>query len=187
MHVSELALVPGAETHTLFDGDVTRYPETHFLDFVVDGRSFRDVVDGGRGQVTELCRPWLDTVQESVERLLGRQETPGLPEDRVALLVCLVCGDLGCGAITARLSISEDQVTWSEFAWEDGDGDPTPVDVRLEGDDRLVFSRAAYESLLASAPDRIAAMPYEELEHRGRRFLWPWQWGWRLPRSDTRE
>jgi hypothetical protein len=52
LRVSELALVPGVETHTLFDRNISRDPGTHFLDIVVDGRSFRDVVDGGVGQVT---------------------------------------------------------------------------------------------------------------------------------------
>jgi hypothetical protein len=27
----------------------------------------------------------------------------------------------------------------------------------------------------------LQAMPYDELAHRGKRFLWPWEWGWRLP------
>ena len=59
----------------MMDGNITRHPETHFLDFVVDGRSIREMVDGGPGHVTELCRPWLHAVPESVERLLGRLGT----------------------------------------------------------------------------------------------------------------
>src|SRR5450759_3120278 len=50
---SELALVPAVEVHTWLDGNITRHPETHFLDFVVDGRSIREMVDGGPGHVTE--------------------------------------------------------------------------------------------------------------------------------------
>lgn len=184
---SELALVPAVEVHTLLDGNITRHPETHFLDFVVDGRSIREMVDGGPGHVTELCRPWLHAVPESVDRLLGRLGTDGLPENRVALLVCGVCGDLGCGAVTARLNLSQDQVSWSEFLWEGGVGDPTSIDVAHEGDGRIVFNRAGYEAMLTSAYERIAAMPYDELEHQGRRFLWPWQWGWRMPKTDNDE
>ena len=41
--------------------------------------------------------------------------------------------------------------------------------------------------MLTSAYERIAAMPYDELDHRGRRFLWPWQWGWRMPKIDEDE
>jgi len=171
----------------MMDGNITRHPETHFLDFVVDGRSIREMVEGGPGHVTELCRPWLHAVPESVDRLLGRLGTDGLPENRVALLVCGVSGDLGCGAVTARLNVSQDQVSWSEFLWEGGVGDPTSIDVEHAVDGRIVFNRAAYGAMLTSAYERIAAMPYDELEHRGRRFLWPWQWGWRMPKTDNDE
>jgi len=179
---SELALVPADEVHTLLDGNITRHPKTHFLDFVFDGRSLREMVDGGPDQVTELCRPRLHAVGESVARLLGRLGTEGLSENRVALLVCGVCGDLGCGAVTARLNVSQDQVSWSEFRWESGVGGPTAIDVKDQIDGRIVFSRAAYEAMLKSAYERIAAMPHDEPEHRGRRLLWPWQWGWRIPK-----
>jgi hypothetical protein len=186
---SELALVPAVEVHTLLDGNITRHPETHFLDYVVDGRSIREMVHVGPGHVTELCRPWLHAVPESVDRLLGRLGTDGLPENRVALLVCGVCGDLGCGAVTARLNVSQDQVSWSEFLWEGGvgEGGPTSIDVEQEVDGQIVFNRAGYDAMLASAYERVATMPYDELEHRGRRFLWPWQWGWRKPKTDNDE
>jgi hypothetical protein len=171
----------------MMGGNITRHPATHFLDLVVDGRSIREMVDEGLGQVTELCRPWLHAVPWSVQRLLGRLGTDLLPENRVALLVCGVCGDLGCGAVTARLTLSKDQVSWSEFLWDGGEGDATSIDVAREGDGRIVFNRADYEAILTSAYERVAAMPYDELEHQGRRFLWPWQWGWRMPKTDKDE
>jgi hypothetical protein len=184
---SELALMPAVEVHTMMDGNITRHPQTQFLDFVVDGQSIREMVEGGPGHVTELCRPRLDAVPESVDRLLGRLGTGGLQENRVALLVCRVCGDLGCGTLTARLDVSQDQVSWSEFLWDGGVGDPTSIDVGREVDRRIVFNRAGYEAVLTSAYERVAAMPYDELEHQGRGFLWPWQGGWRMPKPDKNE
>ena len=91
--------------------------------------------------------------------------------------------------MTARLNVSQDQVSWSEFLWEGGvgEGDPTSIDVEQEVDGQIVFNRARYEAMLTSAYERIATMPYDELEHRGRRFLWPWQWGWRIPKTDNDE
>ena len=41
--------------------------------------------------------------------------------------------------------------------------------------------------MLTSAYDRIAAMPYDEIEHPRRRSLWPWQWGWRMSKTDNDE
>jgi len=46
----------------------------------------------------------------------------------------------------------------------------------------LSFDRALYQNAFADAFERLASFPYDDMAHRGRRFLWPWQWGWRLPR-----
>ncbi len=56
------------------DGRYHRTFEHHFLDFMIDGRSLRDVV-GGQDMVTPLSRPWLEEVPAEVDRLLGRRET----------------------------------------------------------------------------------------------------------------
>lgn len=44
----------------------------------------------------------------------------------------------------------------------------------------LVFDRRDTE-VVAHAYARVAQFPYDQLAHRGRKFLWPCQWGWRLP------
>lgn len=161
------------------DGNITRHPESHFLDLVVGDRSLRSAVGKpARDLVTELNRPWLPEVAEAVDRLLGRRSGDLLAAGRVALLVCPVDGDLGCGQLTAALDLTPEAVTWSDFLWEDGIFDPRPVE-QLE--EPLTFHRAQYEAALADAHERVAAFPYDELAHRGRRFLWPWQWGWKLP------
>jgi hypothetical protein len=46
-------------TQTVYDGNVTRHPEPHFLDFVVDGTSLGDLT--AVDLVTELNRVWLRT------------------------------------------------------------------------------------------------------------------------------
>ena len=49
--------------------------------------------------------------------------------------------------------------------------------------ERLTFDRSGYEAVFADAYEQVAAFAYDELAHHGRRFLWPWQWGWRVPRG----
>jgi hypothetical protein len=39
----------------------------------------------------------------------------------------------------------------------------------------------SYEAVLAGAGARLGKMPYDELAHKGKRFLWPWQSGWKMP------
>lgn len=179
---SELAtlhLEPAVVTGVLHDGTITRHPESHFLDLVVDGRSLRSVA-ATPGLVTEPNRPWLVNVPGVVERLLGRRPSEDLTPGRVALLVCAMDGDLGCGQLTTALSVGDTEVSWSNFRWEDDISDPRPVEPL---DRPLTFDRARYEAAFADAYEWVAGFPYDEPAHHGRRFLWPWQWGWKLPRD----
>lgn len=49
-----------------------------------------------------------------VRQLLLRAPS-ALPSGRVPLYICSQCGDLGCGAITVRVSLVEDCYVWSEL------------------------------------------------------------------------
>jgi len=178
---SQLTLQSAVLRRTLHDGDVTRHPESHYLDFVVDGRTLSDRLPGARGMATALNRAWLPTVAGAIEELLGQRPSLGLDPGRVFLFVCGECGDLGCGAITAALRVGPNRVTWSQLAWENGSEPAEPVG---NAPDVLSFDIANYEDVLAGAYKRIAALPYDQLAHQGRKFLWPWQLGWRLPKSD---
>lgn len=176
-----LRLEPDNVTRVFLDGNITRHPESRFLDLVVDGRSLRDIVgEPAQDLVTELNRPWLPGVPDAVATFLGRRPGEFLAPGRIPLLVCAVDGDLGCGALTTALDVGAAEVTWSDFLWEDGIFDPRPVE---HLDRPVTFGRANYEAAFADAYERVAAFPYDELAHHGRRFLWPWQWGWKLPRG----
>lgn len=175
-----LRLEPAVVTDASLDGNITRHPESHFLDLLVDNRPLRLIVgDPARDLVTELNRPWLPAVPEAVDRLLGRRPSEELASGRVALLVCIVDGDLGCGQLTAALDVGATTVTWSDFRWEDGTIEGRPVELLGEP---ISFDRAPYEAAFADVYERVAEFPYDEADYHGRRFLWPWQWGWRLPR-----
>lgn len=41
-----------------------------------------------------------------------------LATEKILLYVCADCGDLGCGALTAQISFTENTVVWSDFAYE---------------------------------------------------------------------
>jgi hypothetical protein len=179
--LATLLLDPAVVTGVLHDGNITRHPESHFLDFVVNARSLRSAAwTPGPDLVTELNRAWLPSVPDAVDRLLGRRPSEDLAPGRVALLVCSVCGDLGCGQLTAALEIGDAEICWSDFRWEDGMSEPRPAEQLPE---RLTFDRNSYEAAFADAYEQVAAFPYDELAHHGRRFLWPWQWGWKIPRG----
>ena len=63
------------------------------------------------------CLGWFVPEQDhlAARRLLG--EVPPDVEERVALCVCPECGDVLCGALTARITYSDREVVWSDFAF----------------------------------------------------------------------
>lgn len=78
--------------------------------------------------------------------LLG-EHAGELPDGRVVLLRCPVCGDVGCGAVTAELVLHDDVVEWRDVGWQSEedfdvlrDAFPSPLTLR--------FSRAPYVALL---------------------------------------
>lgn len=180
MAQSVLALQPAVLRREFVDGNITRFPESHYLDFVVDGRSLRDLLPGAEDMVTALNRPWLPSVPNAIKELLGRRPAEGLAEGRTSLLVCGICGDLACSAVMVSLHVCADTVIWSEFAWENG-YEPSR---RIDGTpDSFAFDRQQYVAAFDGAYQRTAEFPYDELAHHGRKSLWPWQWGWRLPKG----
>lgn len=106
--------------------------------------------------MTELNRPWLPAVPEAVSRLLGQRTSEDLASERVALLVCAVDGDLGCGQLTATLAVGDADVSWSDFLWEDGNFDPRPVEHVHQP---VVFDRAQYETIFAGAAESSSEHP----------------------------
>lgn len=175
--MNDFRLEPAMSASNWEDGKYDRAFEHHFLDFMIEGRSLRDLV-GEPDMVTAMSRAWLKEVPAEMDRLLGRRDTEGLSTGRVALLLCRVDGDIACGALTARLELSDAHVAWTDWLWASSQGAP-PVE---QLSDPFVFDRTTYEAQLHGALAVLQAMPYDELAHRGKRFLWPWEWGWRLPR-----
>ncbi len=120
-----------------------------FLDFEVDGRSFYDALrERGMDHIGVL---WLDRGDDSasasaVARLVG--DAPGdLPDGRVAVYVCPECGDLGCGAVTVRLTLAPDEVTWDDWGWQT-DYEAAVDRSSLDDLPSLTFDRTQYERTL---------------------------------------
>jgi len=93
--------------------------ERAYLDFCPGGECVfrRDVEGRDLSSVLWLDPPVREERDKSVLRLL--KELPGdFRNDRVALYICPECGDLGCGAITAKISVDYDVVNWSDFGYE---------------------------------------------------------------------
>lgn len=93
--------------------------ERKYVDFIVSGQSL--------GQVFGL--PDLDMIgtfgwtedkeleNKTIDEFIGKA-TPELETGRTMFYVCPECGDIGCGAITAKIEITENKVIWKDFGYE---------------------------------------------------------------------
>jgi hypothetical protein len=150
--VSRLTVAPSTSSLVDWNGDQQRERPVAFLDFLVNDRPIRDLLDVPEDweqqplqETTALREDWLPKeVMDYLDRLLG--VLPGDYDDgRVSLLVCPVCGDLWCGALSMELTLLPRTVTWQNFGWQgDADDDePQPFPERS-----FTFDRTEYEQLL---------------------------------------
>ena len=99
------------------------------LDFVVSGRSLLMELEGRDIFLTP--RLWSETLPVTVElRDLLLLEMPGdMPSGGVALYVCSMCGDFGCGVVSVKINREEDTIVWSDFGREnDYDAEYYPIE-----------------------------------------------------------
>jgi hypothetical protein len=137
-------------TTTLRADGMTKTPVT-YLDFTVDRApllpQLATSAAGGLDFVGVIQQAWPIEAVAAIQRLLGAHEGD-LPDGRISLYVCPECGDLGCGAVTAKLHVRAETVTWREIGWQaDYDEEVSPL-----GDDAafldIAFTRASYEAAL---------------------------------------
>jgi hypothetical protein len=161
--------------------------EREFLDFTVDAVPLREIVRARAQtpnlprQMTLLCAswPWPRLAVSALRQLLG--EEAGTCEDgRVALLVCHVDADFGCGALSAAVVHGDEWVEWRDIGWQVND----PFDAAEDGFEPALtfrFDRSAYTEVLqglrAQVDDWAAAGPQVGRGSAGsgghRMHLWP--------------
>ncbi|MGI9424238.1 MAG: hypothetical protein ACR2PA_13685 [Hyphomicrobiaceae bacterium] len=88
------------------------------LDFVVSNRSlYKEFV--GRG-LDVVPRTGSNSVPLDLELrdLLLLEKAGDTPLGRVALYICPVCGDPGCGVVSVKITRDDVSFTWNDFGWE---------------------------------------------------------------------
>jgi hypothetical protein len=101
------------------------------VDFVIDGQSLLAELiaanDGESYPSESLAEGFMgcfvdgfdsDNTRKSLQ--LAAALEPDTEEGRYLLYVCPECGDLGCGAYGAKIRLTEDDVEWYNFAYENG-------------------------------------------------------------------
>jgi len=101
----------------------------HFRDWLVDGRSLRDWISYGdprddKRPLMYKAIPDGAVVVASLKALLvedvgPEEEWVSFPDGRTGILFCALCGDIWCGAISARVEVCESIVEWRDIAFQD--------------------------------------------------------------------
>ena len=88
-----------------------------YLDYIISGQSLKEYL-GIRTNTDVTPFGWFLNKNESIRALkeLRLQAKSRLANNRVELYICAACGDIGCGAITAKVIDKGDKIIWLEFA-----------------------------------------------------------------------
>ncbi|HEY8669627.1 MAG TPA: hypothetical protein VIL63_02205 [Terriglobales bacterium] len=98
--------------------------QRHFLDLLIDGESLYEAIKAR--QLDNISPFWLEeaagdpsrsTGIESAERLMLIKPAD-FPNDRRSLFICPECGDLGCGAVSVVVEMTDESIVWREFGYE---------------------------------------------------------------------
>jgi len=93
--------------------------ERHSVDFIVNGIS---LFAATKAQGLDMCGRFSSDLNASLnnefQQVFNLLAQPDTPSNRVMLFVCSECGDIGCGAITIKITKESETYIWSEFAYE---------------------------------------------------------------------
>ena len=94
--------------------------EQEYLDFVIDGKSLFDYL---RLVDMDLISPFGWGNNKDYECQLQKEfcleSLPVLNSRRIMFYVCPECGDIGCGAITGKITENiNGQIEWADFGYE---------------------------------------------------------------------
>lgn len=117
-----------------------------YLDYTISGQSLKNYLGmPNSSDVTPFG--WFPNkeAQQRALKNLRLQSKSELVDNRVELYICAACGDIGCGAVTAKVIDKGDRIVWSEFASQ---SDPDEISEVIEVED-LEFERNAYFKALS--------------------------------------
>jgi hypothetical protein len=124
-----------------------------FEDWTIDGDDLRGLLATSPLQeMTPLCEmwPWPKSAVAHLETLLG-ERAGDFDDGRVALLRCLIDNDLGCGALSMSLHITDVVVSWNDLGWQVNYEPYDPNEDRLSPPRGFTFDRQQYEVVIRAA------------------------------------
>ena len=115
-----------------------------YYDFIISGQSLKKILDLEKA---DFISPFgWGTNKEYDKHILNvfrLKEKSELSSGRIMLYVCPECGDIDCGAVTAKINDYGDRIIWSEFAFETENNGITETFDQIQA---IEFDRASYFS-----------------------------------------
>ncbi|MBL7931258.1 MAG: hypothetical protein JNL60_05135 [Bacteroidia bacterium] len=102
-----------------------------YVDFIVSGQSLGQTFGLPDFDLIGIFG-WTENNDEENKQLdefLGKRSSD-LETGRTMFYVCPECGDIGCGAITAKIVMTENKVIWKDFGYENNYNEPTLADYK---------------------------------------------------------
>ncbi|MEY8847379.1 hypothetical protein AB9K26_01070 [Psychroserpens sp. XS_ASV72] len=93
--------------------------QRHYIDFLVSGKSLGEILGAEKLDLIGNFG-WTESYEyenEQVSEFL-KEKKPTLETDRNMFYVCPECGGISCGALTGKISETENEIIWSDFAYE---------------------------------------------------------------------
>ncbi|WP_215426361.1 hypothetical protein [Agarivorans albus] len=124
--------------------------ESFSSDFMINGQSLlTDIVRSAGGQGDFLgcfARGWDNLNDHSLKQLL-LQAPPETESGRSLIYVCPECADIGCGAYGCKITKTDNEYIWSNFAYENGYEEPELI----HGIGPFKFNVTEYENVINRA------------------------------------
>ena len=121
--------------------------ERNYIDFIVSGQSLGQIfgIPNFDRIGTFGWSPNKEYENNRIDEFLGIAE-PELTSGRTSFYVCPQCGDIGCGAITATIEVTDTLVIWKDFGYEDDYSEPELADYKQIGP--FTFDKTEYFAVI---------------------------------------
>src|SRR6188508_1568482 len=112
----------------------TNNPERRHLDFIISEQALSQYFESSELDLIGTFGWTENKVYESeqLDQFLGLKGSE-LKSGRVCFYVCPICGDIGCGAITAVIEVTDTSVIWKDFGYETDDAEPDRTEYKPIG------------------------------------------------------
>lgn len=126
----------------------------NYFDFIVSGKSLGEILGAEKLDLIGNFG-WTDDLEYENRQISEflKEKNPTLETNRNMFYVCSECGDISCGALTGKISETENEIIWSEFAYENNDGQYDLTEYQNIGP--FIFDKESYRTKINELKSKL--------------------------------